>query len=246
MHNAAFAALGLDFVYIAFPVAPERLDDAIAGARALGVRGLNVTIPHKEAVLALVDADDEARRVGAVNTVVFDEGAPRPRGYNTDVAGVTVALDELGAASDARAIVLGTGGAARAVAVALRSRGATDIVAVSRAPGSFVVDGIAVETRGYGELPSLLSRAGLVVDATPRGLDPQAPPIDLAPLPPSACVLDLVVARSTALVAAARSRGLRAETGTAMLLHQGAAAFTHFTGRSAPVDVMRAALVASL
>jgi shikimate dehydrogenase len=246
MHNAAFAALGLDFAYVALPVAPARLAEAIAGAGALGIRGLNVTIPHKEGVLALVDADEEARRVGAVNTVVYDEGAPRPRGHNTDVAGVTVALDELGAAPTGRAVILGTGGAARAVVVALRARGASAIAAVSRSPGAFVVDGAPVATHGYAALPSLLATAELLVDATPRGLDPTAPLPDLAPLPPSARVLDLVVARSTALVDAARARGLRAEPGAAMLLHQGAAAFTHFTGQAAPVDVMRRALLASL
>lgn len=246
MHNAAFAALGLDWAYVAFPVEPARLATAIAGAGALGIRGLNVTIPHKEGVLALVDADEEARRVGAVNTVVYDPAAPRPRGHNTDVAGVRAALDELGAEPTARAIVLGTGGAARAVVVALRARGASDLVAVSRTPGAFVVDGAPVTTVGYDALPSQLARAELLVDATPRGLDPAAPPLDLTPLPPTARVLDLVVARSTALVDAARARGLTADAGAAMLLHQGAAAFTHFTGRPAPVDVMRNALLASL
>jgi shikimate dehydrogenase len=230
-------------VYLAFAVPPERLAAAVTGARALGIVGLNVTIPHKEAALALAAPDALATRVGAVNTLVFDEDAVR--GTNTDVHGFTLLCAEAGAPAEPRAIVLGAGGAARAVVVALDGR-ARSLTLVGRRAGMLTVDGVPHAVVPSSELPRLLPGCDLLVDATPRGLDDAAPPLDLAPLPPEAVVLDLVVRRSTALTRAARARGLRAQAGATMLLHQGAAALERWTGRPAPVEVMRRALDAAL
>jgi shikimate dehydrogenase len=243
MHNAALAALGLDAVYLAFAVAPERLAAALAGARALGVAGLNVTIPHKEAALALVAPDELAARVGAVNTLTFDEDTVH--GTNTDVHGFLQLCAEAGAPASPRAIVLGAGGAARAVVAALEGR-ARALTVVGRRSGTLTVGGIGHAVAPWSELPARLPGCDLLIDATPRGLDDAAPAVDLEPLPPEAVVLDLVVRRETAITRAAKARGLRAQAGAAMLLHQGAAALERWTGRPAPVEVMRRALDAAL
>jgi shikimate dehydrogenase len=246
MQNAALRALGLDWSYVKLAVPPERLAAALDGARALGLRGLNVTIPHKEAVLPLCEPDALAREVGAVNTIAFE--SDRVLGLNTDVHGFRMLMAETGVAPGGRALILGAGGAARAVAMALRSTGHPDIRVVSRHQTTITVKGDPLPAFPWDEriLHRELGGTDLLVDATPRGLDPHATPIDLSPLPPHAAVLDLVVRRATRLVVDARTRGLRASAGAAMLLHQGAASLERWTGRAAPVETMRAALEAVL
>jgi shikimate dehydrogenase len=280
MQNAALAALGLDWVYGAFAVAPEALEQAVAGARALGFIGLNVTVPHKVAALGLCRPDALAERVGAVNTLVFPtEPGGETRGLNTDVHGFRRLLAEAGLLDGGavhcqgrplRAALLGAGGAARAVAVALVDEGVETHV-VRRGARRIELPGLALEHHDFGAaaLAALLPTVDLLVDTTPRGLGPgpgsegqEGAAVDLmasapapAPtypeqevglLPRHALVVDLVVRRETPLVAAARARGLRACTGAAMLLHQGAAALEAWTGRAAPLTVMRAALGRSL
>jgi shikimate dehydrogenase len=243
MQNAGLGALGLAGEYRAYDVAPADLPAFVAGARARGLRGLNVTIPHKEAALALCQPDELARRVGAVNTLVFDADATR--GGNTDVHGFERLLAVAGAPGSGRVVVLGAGGAARAVIAALAGR-ARELVLVSRRAEPLVIDGRAWPGTPWNRLFDALYEAELLVDTTPRGLDAQAAPIDLAPLPAHAVVVDLVVARETRLTADARARNLRAATGVEMLLHQGARALELWTGRPAPLDAMREALVAAL
>ena len=238
MHNAALQHISAHFVYLPFAVRPEDLRAAVEGFGALGGRGLNVTIPHKEAALALCQPDELATRVGAVNTLLFEDHRVI-RGGNTDVHGFQMLLAESGAPSG-NAIVLGTGGAARAVVAALSGK----VTLVARAPRPFSLGGRDYDVQPWSALPALLRDADLLVDATPRGLGDAPETIDLSST--NAAVLDLVVRRETPLVRAARARGLRAATGTAMLLHQGAAAFERFTGRAAPIDVMRMALDAAL
>jgi shikimate dehydrogenase len=246
MQNAALRSLGLDLVYLPFAVRPGELAQALAGARALGLRGLNVTIPHKEAALALCEPDAIAREVGAVNTLSFDDDAVR--GTNTDVHGFRMLMAEAGCKPGGSAVILGAGGAARAVVAALRTTGHRQLTIVSRRGAPLTVGGVQVSGLAWesSSLAARLAHADVLIDATPRGLDPNAPAIDLSPLPAGAVVLDLVVRRETALVHAARARGLKAATGTAMLLHQGAAALERWTSRPAPVEIMRAALEASL
>lgn len=239
MQNAALAALGLPWVYLPFAVEPARLATAIAGAAALGVRGLNVTIPHKAAALSLCEPDALAVEVGAVNTLTFEDG--RVLGQNTDVYGLGVLLEKMG--SSGPALVLGAGGSARAAVAALRRRG-QDVIVVSRRVARLVIAGIECASAAWGALPSLLPSAGLVVDTTGRGLTHDEAGIDCALLPENAQVVDLVVTAGspTPLVAAARARGLVAENGAEMLVHQGAKALERWTGMPAPVDVMRRAL----
>lgn len=257
MQNAALAALGLDWVYGAFPVAPEALAQAVAGARALGFVGLNVTVPHKVAALQLCRPDALAERVGAVNTLVFP-AAPgdETRGLNTDVHGFRRLVAEAGLFAGGgtrgqgrlRAALLGAGGAARAVAVALGDEGVETHV-VRRGARRIELPGLALEHHDFeaAALAALLPTVDLLVDTTPRGLGPGPhPEQEIHILPRHALVVDLVVRRDTPLVVAARARGLRACTGVAMLLHQGAAALEAWTGQAAPLQVMRAALGRSI
>lgn len=245
MQTAALAALGIEGEYTAHAVAPDELAQFVEHAPGKGFRGVNVTIPHKEAVLKLCTPDELAARVGAVNTLVFDGGGP-PNGYNTDVHGFLEMAREIGAPLDGTVVMLGAGGGARAVAHAVHGKGKLAIVA--RTVRDFRVDGVAMTVTPWIDdvLAKLLPRADVLVDATPRGLDAGAPAIDLSPLPAHAVVLDLVVARDTALTRAAKARGLKAAAGTAMLVHQGARALELWTGKPAPVDVMRKALDAAL
>jgi shikimate dehydrogenase len=220
MQNAALQHKSLDFVYLKFAVRPEDLRSAVEGARALGVRGLNVTIPHKESVLSLCAPDELAKNVGAVNTLIFDDAI---RGTNTDVHGFRMLMEEAGITKSDRPVILGAGGAMRAVRAVLPH---ATIVARSN----------------WHQLPSLAADADLIVDATPRGLSNDD--VDLPPT--SAAVLDLVARRDTPLTRLAKSRGLKTSAGAAMLLHQGAAAFELWTGTAAPIEVMRKALDAAL
>lgn len=277
MHNAAFAALGVDATYLRFPVAPGALADALRGLRALGIAGANVTIPHKSAVLPLLDmVDDAARAIGAVNTIVCDADG-RLRGTNTDAGGLVAALCEAGARLDgANVLVLGAGGAARAAVYGLAQAGASVTVATRRADaarslGAMTNDAVpAVSTLTHAALPAVatltlddatalraaFARADLIVQATSATLhvdgDDSAARAFVARLPldalrRDALVTDLVYApRETALLTAVRAHGAQTLDGTAMLLHQGALAFTEWTGLDAPLAVMRAALDAAL
>jgi shikimate dehydrogenase len=257
MHTAALQALGVDGEYNAFDVAPAGLAAFVERARRRGMRGLNVTIPHKEAALALCEANELALRVGAVNTLIFEPGEPgqpgqpgqpgdgvRVLGSNTDVYGFVKLLESVKAHVQGRVIVLGAGGAARAIVTALGER--SQLIVATRGGRALDAGGVSVPGLAWSELPVALHETTLLIDCTPRGLDDKAPPLDLAPLPSSAIVLDLVVAKETRLVRDARARGLTAATGVEMLLHQGAKALELWTGRAAPLEVMRAALEASL
>lgn len=244
LHNAAYRALGLDAVYVALDVEPAALPAALAGVRALGLMGVNVTVPHKAAASALCDeVDDVARRVGAVNTVIVRDG--RLWGTNTDVYGFRRSLEEV----PRRAVVLGAGGAARAVVVALVEAGAAaGVVARDVDKAHDLVELGAGEVIPWTPrgLAGALEGADLVVDTTPVGISAASEaalpaPVPLEALPASATVATLVYHRETALLAAARARGLRTMDGAAMLIHQAARAFTLMTGREAPLDVMRAA-----
>ncbi len=244
MHNAGFDALDLDCCYVPFPVAPGELPAAVEGMRALGIIGLNVTVPHKEAALQLSDPDPEAARVGAVNTLYWDGAALI--GTNTDRHGFAQQLDEMGLQTVGTAIVLGAGGAARAVVAELGTR-AGALHLVSRRRSELLVAGEHRLVGLYDDLdPSLLGRCDLLVDTTPRGLFGEGPLFDLSLLPPHCRVIDLVVKRHTPLLDAARGRNLVAHNGEAMLLHQGARAFTLWTGAAAPLAEMRAALTLSV
>ncbi|MCY4102972.1 MAG: shikimate dehydrogenase [bacterium] len=243
IHNAAFAACGLDWVFLACEVPEGRVPDALAGARALGIEGLSVTMPHKAAVAAAVDdLSPAARLLGAVNCVA--RHGERLVGHNTDGGGFVDALaDEAGwSPAGTRCVVLGAGGAARAVTLALADAGAVEVAIVNRtAPNAVIATALAGD-RGRVAEPGEVGGFDLVVNATPlgmRGHSGAAMPLDPELLRPDQLLVDLVYEPAeTALLAAARERGLRAFNGVRMLVHQAARAFQLWTGTDAPVDAM--------
>jgi len=251
MHNAAFRAMGLDWIYLAFEVAPERVAAAAAGVRALGLGGLSVTIPHKAAVTAVMDElSPAAQAVGAVNTVVRT-GNGRLRGENTDGAGFLASLaDEGFDPAGRRCLVVGAGGAARAVVDALGGAGAAEVVVVNRSQAR--AHEVITLAGGVGRVgsPADVAEADLVVNATPLGLaggEVDVLPVDVERLGAGQLVVDLIPnPLVTPLMAAARLRGASVAGGLGMLVHQGALAFELWTGVAAPLDVMRAAAMDAL
>ncbi len=259
--QAALDHLRLDIVYEAWPTPPEGLAQRVKGLRAPAVLGANVTIPHKEAILPMMDElDDLVRRVGAVNTVVNREG--RLCAYNTDVAGFLRALREAGQfdPAGARALVAGAGGAARAVVTALIQAGAARVIVINRtfSRASKLVEDLraadgATELQAlpdaYLSWSSAALGADLLVNCTSIGSDSiaatkQDPEEADSPVPAEVIrsgvlVYDLIYRPAeTPLMAAARRRGARVLGGLPMLVYQGAESFRLWTGREAPVEVM--------
>lgn len=239
MHNAAFEALGLDWVYVAFPVLRGQGAAAVRSVATLALAGLNVTMPHKaDAATACDDLSSEAAALGAVNTVVNADGTLV--GHSTDGDGFLRALDDEGiTVSKRRAVVVGAGGAARAITHALGRVGAHVTVAArrsdaARTAASLAPDGVAV---GLDELD--VERFDLVVNATPLGMDGEPPPFDTTQLRTGQFVFDTVYPVETPLLREARARGVRAAGGLGMLVHQGALSFSLWTGVVPPLDLMR-------
>lgn len=261
MHNAAIAHLNVNYVYLPLPVHPDALGAAIAGFGAIELEGFNVTIPHKQAILPyLVDVSDLARAVGAVNTVYrTDQGW---MGTNTDVEGFLAPLrSQASALAGGTALVLGNGGAARAVVAGCSQLGLSKIQVVGRDPqkleqfqnswaGSSLAQGL--EVYPWEQLPDLLHQAQLIVNTTPIGMhtDATASPLsveDWDVVPEGAIAYDLIyVPRPTRFLQEAAARGLNTIDGTEMLVNQGAAALELWLGQAAPVNVMRQALLSAL
>jgi len=263
MHNAAFRALDLPFAYCAFRVAPAAVGGAVAAVRALGLAGLNVTIPHKQAVLAHLDAlSPVARLTGAVNTIVNRDGVLH--GENTDVPGLVRALDEAGLAPRVKlALVLGAGGSARAAVAALARRARTVVVAARRdAQASALVRELQPGLRarlvaapladfadaGRGSAVAHLAQAGVVVNTTPIGMHGEAfLPFGYTATPRDCLFYDLIYTRRlTPFLAGAKGVRRATANGLGMLLHQGAIAFEMWTTVAPPIEVMRRALRAAM
>jgi shikimate dehydrogenase len=249
LHNAAFQALDLDWAFVAFDVAPGDGKAAVEAMRTLGIDGLSVTMPHKADAAAAVDElVPTAARLGSVNTVV--RRGTTLVGENTDGAGFinTLRLDEGFDPAGRRCFVVGAGGAARAVVLALADAGAVEVVVANRTPERCAT---AVALAPGVARPGQLAEVGdadLVVNATPVGMTGDAGvPLDPALLRAGQLVVDLVyVPAITPLVAAARERGVTAVNGLGMLIHQAALAFRQWTGIDPPLDAMSAAAVAHL
>lgn len=253
MQEAAFRAAGLDWRYLTVEVAPSALADAVRGARAFGMRGFNLTIPHKVAVMEHLDEiAPEAAVIGAVNTVRRDE-AGRLVGENTDGKGFLrgVRQDAGVDPKDKRAIVLGAGGAARAIVTELALAGAADVLVVNRSVdrGEWMARDLAGKTAAsirFEPWPSTYrvpSDAGLFVNATSIGLYPgvdDMPDVDFTGASENLLVCDAVFnPPETRLLAAARARGLKTLDGLSMLVYQGVIGFELWTARPAPEQVMK-------
>ncbi|MCW6038842.1 shikimate dehydrogenase [Spirulina subsalsa FACHB-351] len=261
MHNAAIAHLNLNYVYLPLPVPPEALETALAGFQAIGVVGFSVTIPHKQAIIPLLSqVSPVAQAIGAVNTVWHT-----PTGWhgtNTDVTGFMAPLKSLDRDwSKVYPVVLGNGGAARAVVAGCVELGCKRVAVVGR-------DRTKLETfqqswhntpfapvvtiHTYDDLPTLLPQTQLLINSTPVGMHPHTADSPLPPegwphLPPSAIVYDLIYTpRPTRFLQQAQQRGLLTLDGTEMLIQQGAAALELWLQQPVPVEIMGQALLNAL
>ena len=251
IHNAAFAALGLDWVYVPMPVAPGHLYAALVGLGALGFAGANVTMPHKTGCAELIDdLTEDARALRAVNTIVV--GLERVEGHNTDAPGFDRFLRRDAGFDPAgrRALLFGGGGAARACALALARGGLASLTVAVREPAR--ADGIRElleGTRTELEVVPFEVAAGrpadLIVNATPLGARGERLP--LPELGPDVLAVDLLYhPAQTPMQAAARAAGGTAFGGMGLLLHQAALSFELWTGQPAPLEVMSAAALAEV
>ncbi|HEY42051.1 MAG TPA: shikimate dehydrogenase [Dehalococcoidia bacterium] len=256
MHNAAYREMGLDYVYVPFRVRPDNLGRAIDGMRAFNIRGLNVTIPHKVGVIPFLDKlDTLAEKIGAVNTIVNDNGILT--GYNTDATGFLRALLAKGIEPRGKkALVLGAGGASRAVSLILADSGAERIIILNRAEeldwayelaGNismlYNMDAKAGQLNRES-LDSVMERIdiSILVNATSVGMTPDvdSTPIDDDLLRPGLVVFDVVYnPLGTRLLRDAETAGAETISGIEMLVWQGALAFEKFTSQEAPLDLMR-------
>lgn len=264
MHNAAFAAAGLDYIYVPFQIAKLALSDAVKAIPALNLVGVNITIPHKEAVLPYLDEISlEAGLIGAVNTIVNRQG--RLYGDNTDGRGFIRAMSEEVNFNPAgkTALILGAGGAARAVAVQLALGGAAKLVLANRSrkraeeivrlingKTGTAADILDWPALGLQPADSMIADADLVVQATPLGMLPntyETPPFPFELLKHGVVVCDLIYNPArTCFLKKAERHGAVTVNGLGMLLYQGALAFELWTGMPAPIQVMRQALLNSL
>lgn len=245
MHNGAFAALGLNKVYLPFAV--QDVDQAMTAFRVLGIKGVSVTIPHKQAVMEYLDSiDPVAEKIGAVNTLVINNGSIH--GANTDWLGANRALSEKIALKGASVLLLGAGGSARAIGFGLLEAGASLTIA-SRTPekGRGLAAALGCPWLPLAEAGK--AQADALVNATSLGMGTQQEmlPIAVEALTNFRVVMDIVYAPlATRLLQAAAEAGCQTIDGLAMLLYQGAAQFELWTGQQAPVEVMRQSLLTAL
>lgn len=260
MHNAAFKELGLDYLYVPFQVRKEELGKAVEGMRALNIRGLNVTTPHKVAIISFLDElDPLSRKIGAVNTIVNDDGVLT--GYNTDATGFLQALLERGVEpKEKKVVILGAGGASRAISFILAERGAHLVILnrlleldwaeelAQRVSKVFAKEVKALELNEKN-LAMVLEGADILINATSVGMSPD---VDKTPVParllkPGLIVVDIVYNPiQTRLLKEAEAAGAQTIGGLDMLVWQGAIAFEKWTGRKAPLDLMRREVIKAL
>jgi len=252
MHNAAFAELGMDCVYHAFKVRRETLRDAILGAKAMGFGGVNLTVPLKEEALGIVDADPLAAMIGAVNTVDLKDGI---RGYNTDGIGAKRALADAGVdVAGAKVLIVGAGGAARAIGFQFAHDGA-DVTIANRTEKralDLARDVSSIGTAhgtGLEKLTDLIAEADILVNSTTLGMQPDTgSTIATADqMHPDLMVFDIVYnPLETRLLREAKAAGAATVNGVMMLVHQGAEAFRIWNAVEPPIDVMRKAVMEAL
>ncbi len=246
MHNAAFDHLGMDFCYLPFTVHPAYLRAAVESVRALDMAGVNVTIPHKEAVIPFLDSlDDEAAFIGAVNTIVNSDGTLT--GFNTDGRGFLRSLKEHNIHSENKTILMiGAGGASRAISYYLsRTASQMHFSDTDRKKSDKLVSDLRSMGGNVSVLQNLknLEQYEIIINATPLGLKEEDPlPFDVSTLADHQIVCDLIY-KTTRLLGHAARRGCRTLDGSGMLLWQGAFAFELWTHVSPPIDIMKKALI---
>ncbi len=255
MQNAALSAAGIDAVYVPFLVSPDQLGPAVAGLRALGVSGFNVTIPHKCAIMPFIDTIDSAALLaGAVNTVVWEKNGFT--GYNTDGEGLvrSLAVDHGRSVSGQQVVVYGAGGAVRGVVAALARHGVSRISIYNRTPrrSAELITSIAPhfprvafeQLSDRATLECRLPTTDLLLQGTSLGMHgEEVPELNVALLPAEALVYDMVYApMETPLIAAARNRGLACQDGLGMLVGQGELAFSLWHGVLPPAGCMRSSV----
>jgi shikimate dehydrogenase len=257
MHNAAFEHLQLDYVFVALRVTPDELETAVRGVRALGIRGLNVTMPHKTAIPEFLDeAEAAVKFLKAANTVLNQHG--RLRGFNTDGVGAVKALKNNGVnLTGKKVLLLGAGGAAKAIAFSLTKEvdqicilnrdvvKARDLASVLAPFGMEIIG----DELSPSHIEQELADSDVLINATSVGMAPNVEEslVKTGWLKPDACVMDIVYnPLETKLIRDAKAAGVKAINGVEMLLYQGAAAFEIWTQTKAPVDVMRNALMGKL
>lgn len=246
MHNAAFRDLGLDCCYLPFLVHPDSLGDAVQGIRALNLAGVNVTVPHKEKVMPMLDeVSEEASFIGAVNTIVNSAG--RLKGYNTDGRGFIQSLAENNISLDGRDVVIfGAGGASRAISYYICQKAKSlSMYDIDREKLEKLVGDLGHISSSVSTLDDVsnIDRFQVVINATPLGLKEQDPfPFDPEILNKEKIVCDLIY-RETRLLERARGKGCFTLNGLGMLLWQGVFAFELWTGKKPDVKIMRDALL---
>lgn len=246
MHNSASDSLGLNYTYLPFLVKPEDLKEAVQAIRALNFNGVNVTVPHKEKVIPFLDVlDKEASLIGAVNTIVNRDG--NLHGYNTDGRGFIRSLEESGLSPEGiKALIIGAGGASRAIAFSLALSGASDIglFDIDREKAHSLVQDIQNEKFNSHQITEITSvkKYQLIINATPLGLK-EGDPLPLEPdlIMPGMFIYDAIY-KKTPLLQEAEKKGAQGTEGSGMLLWQGVLAFQLWTSKEPPVEVMREAL----
>jgi shikimate dehydrogenase len=249
MHNSAFKTLGLDNCYVAFRVLPEELPNAVKAIRSLNLLGVNITVPHKEKVIPLLDeVNEEASFIGAVNTVVNKDG--RLIGYNTDGRGFMSSLAEAGISVDRKDIViLGAGGASRAISYYLSEKASKlSLFDIDKQKAKKLVNDLQKIRNNVFFLDNLdnIDTPEIIINATPLGLKPDDPlPLNPDFISPEMIVCDLVY-KKTKLLQEGEKKGVKTLDGSGMLLWQGVLAFELWTGIKPPVEVMREVLLSRI
>ena len=247
MHNTAFEKLGLDCCYVTFSVKPEFLRDAVKSIKALNLAGVNVTVPHKERVIPFLDeVDKEASFIGAVNTIVNDNG--RHTGYNTHGRGFMRSLSEAKISVNKKnVLVIGAGGASRAIGYYLcRNASKLFLYDIDKKKAGKLISDLNKIRGNVSFFSSQLEDMDIIINATPLGLKKNDPlPVDVNLLNPKHVVCDLIY-KKTPLLGKASKKGCKTLNGLGMLLWQGVFAFELWTGRRPPVEVMRKALTKNL
>ena len=254
IHNAALTEAGLDYAYLPLEVPAESLENTLRWIRTLNFRGFNVTIPHKNKILSLLDeVTEEAKRVGAVNTVIRENG--RLIGYNTDIVGFIAGLKEAGFdAKNKNAVILGAGGAARAVISGLIRENVENIEIIARNVHKAVTlaqdfnsfKNIACHNFESEEYKTAQENADIIINTTPLGMNPNTdamPPVDFSLVKKGTLIYDVIYTpEETKLLKEAKANNLKTINGETMLVEQGAAAFRLWTGEEPNVNLMKQTL----